>query len=370
MRSLMKILTISTALALSACSDGIGSFSSSPSSAAVSSADKSGGYYKVGNPYQVDGIWYYPKEDYAYKEVGVSSWYGADFHNGITANGELYDMHDLTAAHRTLPLPSMVRVTNLQNGRSLVVRVNDRGPFKNDRIIDVSMKAAQLLGFKDQGTTQVQVEVLPEESKALKAELLAGRTGGETYASSVVPAATDAEEKRPAPPKNLNYPRLANKPPVLAEEVPLVASAAAQTSDSARYNDWDEDLTQAQAKKEPAPAPKPIAKPAPKKQTASAKKAAVTASASVAPGYYVQVGAFGSESNAEKMRTKVSKYGTALIIPVTVNGKALYRVRLGPANAKKALEMMDKVTNAGFGDARLVEEKGTTAVGRRLDQAF
>lgn len=376
MNSLMKILMISTALALTACSDGIGSFSSSPSGATAQPAGKSGGYYKVGNPYQVDGIWYYPKEDYSYKEVGVSSWYGADFHNGITANGELYDMHDLTAAHRTLPLPSMVRVTNLQNGRSLVVRVNDRGPFKNDRIIDVSMKAAQILGFKDQGTTQVQVEVLPEESKALKRELLAEQEGQASAVDMRAPpvaALVAAENNKPAPPKNLNYPRLANKPPVPADEMPLIAGATAQTSDSDRYNDWDADLSQAQARREVVP-PKPQSAPAPtpvvkKQPIAPAKKASVLTAAAIAPGYYVQVGAFGSEDNAEKMKSKVSKYGSVVIIPVTVNGKSLYRVRLGPANAKKALEIMDKVTNAGFGDARLVEEKASD-VGRRLDRAF
>ena len=370
----MKILMISTALTLTACSDGIGSFSSSPSGATAQPAGKSGGYYKVGNPYQVDGIWYYPKEDYSYKEVGVSSWYGADFHNGITANGELYDMHDLTAAHRTLPLPSMVRVTNLQNGRSLVVRVNDRGPFKNDRIIDVSMKAAQILGFKDQGTTQVQVEVLPEESKALKRELLAEQGMTDSSAGAhVAPAAVVAQENnKPAPPKNLNYPRLANKPPVPADEMPLVAGGAALTSDSDKYNDWDADLSQAQAKRETAPKPQPAPKQPPvvkKQPIAPAKKSSVLTAAAIAPGYYVQVGAFGSEDNAEKMKSKVSKYGSVVVIPVTVNGKSLYRVRLGPANAKKALEIMDKVTNAGFGDARLVEEKASD-VGRRLDRAF
>lgn len=374
MNSLMKILMISTALTLTACSDGIGSFSSSPSGATAQPAGKSGGYYKVGNPYQVDGIWYYPKEDYSYKEVGVSSWYGADFHNGITANGELYDMHDLTAAHRTLPLPSMVRVTNLQNGRSLVVRVNDRGPFKNDRIIDVSMKAAQILGFKDQGTTQVQVEVLPEESKALKRELLAEQGMTDSSAGAhVAPAAVVAQEtNKPAPPKNLNYPRLANKPPVPADEMPLVAGGTALTSDSDKYNDWDADLSQAQAKRETAPKPQPAPKQPPvvkKQPIAPAKKSSVLTAAAIAPGYYVQVGAFGSEDNAEKMKSKVSKYGSVVVIPVTVNGKSLYRVRLGPANAKKALEIMDKVTNAGFGDARLVEEKASD-VGRRLDRAF
>ena len=130
-----------------------------------------GGTYKVGNPYQIAGKWYYPEEDYDYVETGTASWYGKDFHAKYTANGEIYDMNTLTAAHRTLPLPSIVRVTNLENGRSLVLRVNDRGPFAKNRIIDVSKRASQLLGFQTQGTAKVKVEILAEESKALKAAL-------------------------------------------------------------------------------------------------------------------------------------------------------------------------------------------------------
>ena len=130
-----------------------------------------GGTYKVGKPYQIGGKWYYPEEDYNYVETGTASWYGKDFHSKYTANGEIYDMNTLTAAHRTLPLPSIVRVTNLENGRSLVLRVNDRGPFAKNRIIDVSKRASQLLGFQTQGTTKVKVEILAEESKALKAAL-------------------------------------------------------------------------------------------------------------------------------------------------------------------------------------------------------
>lgn len=129
------------------------------------------GAYKIGKPYKIMGKWYYPKEDYAYSEVGMASWYGEDFHAKYTANGEVYDMNTLTAAHRTLPLPSVVRVTNLENGRSLVVRVNDRGPFAKNRIIDVSKRGAQLLGYKEKGITKVKVELLEEESKQLKAAL-------------------------------------------------------------------------------------------------------------------------------------------------------------------------------------------------------
>ncbi|MBE6450886.1 MAG: septal ring lytic transglycosylase RlpA family protein [Alphaproteobacteria bacterium] len=131
-----------------------------------------GGVYKVGKPYEILDKWYYPKEDYTYSEVGMASWYGKDFHAKKTANGEIYDMNTLTAAHRTLPLPSIVRVTNLENGRSLVLRVNDRGPYAKDRIIDISKRGAQLLGYQTKGITKVRVDILAEESKALKAALL------------------------------------------------------------------------------------------------------------------------------------------------------------------------------------------------------
>ena len=131
-----------------------------------------GGIYKVGKPYKIFGVTYYPKEDYNYSEVGIASWYGKDFHNKKTANGERYDMNTLTAAHRTLPLPSIVKVTNLENGRSLVLRVNDRGPYAKNRIIDISKRGAQLLGYQTQGTAKVRVEVLEKESKELKAALL------------------------------------------------------------------------------------------------------------------------------------------------------------------------------------------------------
>lgn len=125
------------------------------------------GTYKIGKPYQVAGLWYHPREDFGYIETGTASWYGPDFQGEQTANGETYDMNALTAAHRTLQMPSIARVTNLDNGRSVVVRINDRGPFARDRIIDVSRRAAQMLGFEGRGTAQVRVEVLPEESRRI-----------------------------------------------------------------------------------------------------------------------------------------------------------------------------------------------------------
>ena len=383
MHSILKALMISAAVAsLAACSDGTQVFSSAPSDMPGQTTGDSDGYYKIGNPYQVSGIWYYPKEDYAYKETGIASWYGADFHNGITANGELYDMHGLTAAHRTLPLPSIVRVTNLQNGRSLVLRVNDRGPFVNNRIIDVSMRAAQLLGFKDTGTTQVQVEILPEESKALRDEILAleksGAASGGIKSVNAPPAAAPepVTPQSVAPPKDLgfspNHPRLANPRPSM--EAPLVAGEAPEET-TRKYNDWDEDLPKAQAEKAYQPPAVPQVKQRPVKKTPAKKTVEKTAplavTAQTVPGYYVQVGAFGNKDNAAKMRDRVSPFGSVVISPVTVNGKTLYRVRLGPADAKKALETIDRVTKSGISGARLIEEKSAApSAGRRLDNEY
>jgi rare lipoprotein A len=126
-----------------------------------------GGYYKIGAPYKINGKKYYPKEYDKYKEKGLASWYGDDFHNKKTANNEVFNMNDMVAAHRTLPLPSIVRVTNLKNGQSALIRVNDRGPFSDEknRIIDLSKEAAKRLDFKNNGLTEVIVELLPNETK-------------------------------------------------------------------------------------------------------------------------------------------------------------------------------------------------------------
>jgi rare lipoprotein A len=119
---------------------------------------KSAGTYRVGRPYMVRGRPYFPTDNQNYRADGIASWYGPDFHHRRTANGETFDMHAISAAHPTMPLPSYARVSNLANGRSLIVRVNDRGPFKGNRVIDVSGKAAELLGFRGNGLAQVRVE--------------------------------------------------------------------------------------------------------------------------------------------------------------------------------------------------------------------
>jgi rare lipoprotein A len=125
---------------------------------------KGGGYYRVGQPYMVAGRTYTPEENPNYSAEGLASWYGEDFHGRLTANREVYDMNSISAAHPTLPIPSYARVTNLGNGRSVVVRINDRGPYHQGRVIDVSAGAAQLLGFHDKGTARVRVDYVGRAS--------------------------------------------------------------------------------------------------------------------------------------------------------------------------------------------------------------
>src|SRR5437588_6394109 len=153
--------------------------------------------FRVGQPnytvaaYQVNGVWYHPKADYNYDETGTASWYGPGFDGRPTSDGEIYDMNGLTAAHKTLPLPSVVQVTNLQNGRALQLRVNDRGPFVDGRIIDLSRRAAQLLGFEGGGTAPVRVRIMKEESIQVAQAAMRGQSGAVmlAQASQTAPAA-------------------------------------------------------------------------------------------------------------------------------------------------------------------------------------
>lgn len=135
---------------------------------------KGGGVYRVGKPYVVAGRVYVPEEDPHYSATGLASWYGDDFHGRYTANGEIFDMESISAAHPTMPLPSYARVTNLANHKSIVVRVNDRGPFVAQRVIDVSAKTAKLLGFYDHGLAKVKVEYVGRAPSSAAVERITG----------------------------------------------------------------------------------------------------------------------------------------------------------------------------------------------------
>jgi rare lipoprotein A len=165
MRSVQLAALAAASLALANCSGGVGGIdprygvSASPRVVdAGQPVPKGGGVYRVGKPYVVGGRVYVPEADPHYSAVGLASWYGDDFHGRYTANGEIFDKESISAAHPTLPLPSYARVTNLSNNKSIIVRINDRGPYAHGRLIDVSVKTAHLLGFHGNGTAKVKVE--------------------------------------------------------------------------------------------------------------------------------------------------------------------------------------------------------------------
>jgi rare lipoprotein A len=194
---------------------------------------KGGGNYRVGKPYVVGGRTYVPEENVNYRGEGMASWYGDDFHGRLTANGEVFDMNSISAAHPTLPLPSYVRVTNLTNRRSVVVRVNDRGPYVGNRVIDVSVKAAQLLGFHQNGVAKVRVEYVgraPLEGSDDRQLIATLREDGPAPAPSAVRIAA----ARPFLPELADPVLPEQKPAPLAEERrfergPLPAQASLQT---------------------------------------------------------------------------------------------------------------------------------------------
>jgi peptidoglycan lytic transglycosylase len=205
-------------LGLAHCSSRYGKYgvSSSPRLVQLGQpAPKGGGTYHVGKPYVISGHTYVPREDTNYDAEGVASWYGDDFHGRLTANGEIFDENAISAAHPTLPLPSYVRVTNLANKRSLIVRVNDRGPYVDNRVIDLSIRAAKLLGFYDHGLAKVRVEYVGPAP-------LQGSDDRQLLAT--------LREGAPAPPPSLV--RVASARPFLPENSTPVAVAAARPKPS------------------------------------------------------------------------------------------------------------------------------------------
>jgi rare lipoprotein A len=291
----------------------------------VPSAPQQAQPYKIGKPYQVDGVWYYPKADMDYDETGIASWYGPGFHGQYTANGEIYDQNGLTAAHKTLPLPSMVRVTNLDNGRSIVVRVNDRGPFVNGRIIDLTRRDAQLLGFIDQGTAKVRVQVLKDESQLLAAK--ASSQGGDGIGPKPIAAPSGTVAATPLPPIGKAPAQGAktatpSQPPALPAQVAAAPAAGKSVIGQAVL---------------PQPDGQVVLEPV--KST----------------NIYIQAGAFARQSNAQMLTSKLSAFGPVRMIPVQVGNQLFYRVRLGPiANVDQADQVLQKVIRSGQPEARIV----------------
>lgn len=231
--------------------------------------------WKLGKPYTIMGQTYAPKIDWDYAEMGEASWYGDEFHGRPTANGEEFNKYALTTAHRTLPLPSLVRVTNLENGKTAVLRVNDRGPFSRGRIIDVSHQAARVLGFEMEGTAKVKVELLTEDSQKL---------------------------------------------------------AAAHGADLSKF--LAKDLAQSRATQDPIQK-QYLANP---KNSSIVPPLVQNQALPPAPRYYLQIGAFGKRENVDRLQEKLNSLGQVEISPLQQSGGTLYRVRLGPLPSRAAAE--------------------------------
>ncbi|HMU49066.1 MAG TPA: septal ring lytic transglycosylase RlpA family protein [Geminicoccaceae bacterium] len=283
------------ALALAACS------SSGPDEPPSTPTVAGSGTYKVGKPYKVSGRWYYPKTDPSYDRIGTASWYGEDFHGLKTANGEIFDMNRVSAAHPTLPLPSLVRVTNMENGRSIVLRVNDRGPFVDDRLIDLSQAAARELGYERNGLAKVRVQFVQ-------------------IADDAAAPVTAKAQRRVAP-----------RPPVVAEPEPVIAAASA-----------------------------PVTTVSAPVQVAAARQEAVivprTAPAALpscaAGGWVVQVGAFADAASVRAVASQVSTLERVRVEPAFANGRAVARVRLGPlASRDRAGMLLGEVKALGHDQA-------------------
>lgn len=324
----MAALLALAALGLGGCAEtklvGAGAKSATRPAGASASASPGKGVYKVGNPYQVAGVWYYPKENPRYDETGIASWYGPGFHGKYTANGEAYDMNDLTAAHQTLPMPVFVRVTNLENGRSIVVRVNDRGPFANGRIIDMSRRGAQLLGFDQKGTARVRVQYV--ENAPLEGSMVAQ---GDDEPSPPQVAA--------APRGDIGVQTLAPPPPVKTAAVPKPAPPQLQPAApppvpqvrAVAVADLPQDYTAQTVRVEPV------------KQTT----------------IYIQAGAFTVYDNANRQSAKIGRFGPTRVTQTVVNGTDFYRVRLGPIESvERADQLLNQMITGGETQAHIVVE--------------
>lgn len=330
----MRIFLIGTLLIVAGCSEinfinGASKKISSMTSKPVDSVDFKGltriseqEYYKIGAPYQIKGVWYYPKTDYGYVEEGIASWYGPNFHGKQTANGAIFNQNDISAAHRTLPMPSLVRVTNLENGKSLIVKVNDRGPFARNRIIDLSKAAAEALDMIEKGTALVRVEILAAESIEI-AELVTGKQ------LTNVPLNLAANDSKIHNQHSQAAPKSSAMIAVKRQQLGLKPAADLKPSPST--------ISDQMANKPRAILSTPQVKPP-------------------LPAIFIQAGAFGQYQNALRAKAQIEqKVKPVLIEQYNQSQIPLFRVRLGPIyDTDKADRMLNIVQNLGFDDAHII----------------
>jgi rare lipoprotein A len=305
---------------------------------------KGGGMFKLGSPYKVAGRWYVPREDPSYDEYGIASWYGADFHGRRTANGEVFDANALTAAHPTLPLPCYAYVTNVDNGKTVLVRVNDRGPYVNDRLIDMSYAAAKQLGYASQGRARVRVRYAGRAplngDDSRERQFLASRQWQPDARPPVALASTGDFSSR-------SYGNSALPPEASDRWSPIGYRSSL-------------------AGKPPPPPPSSLARwrnPDETANLASTDDGRMADSALPAPRpfasgrNYVQVGIFRDRSNAERLRRELGALGPIEVAPLQVNdGGEVYRVRVGPFSPDAASRAQDQIATYGVGDTAIVTD--------------
>lgn len=319
---------------------------------------------KIGKPYAINGITYEPKYEPNYVEEGIASWYGPDFHERMTASGEQYDQHEMTAAHKTLPMPSLVRVTRLDTGQTVDVRVNDRGPFVKGRIIDLSKAAAEEIGLDKSGLAKVRVEYLGQDTDQYIASvgLKAPWWGNIQYATAApapeVAMSSSETEIASAGPAPLIASDL---PPPPQENTQAIASASNDIAPAAAPTETLEP--------QPAIASAPVAVPAPiVTASINTSPAAIAQPNSMSVGYTtpsvagksayrIQTGSFTNYQNAERNADNLSGLASPEIRETVVNGRTFYRVSLGPVYDVGAAQLiLNKVKEQGHADARMVVE--------------
>jgi rare lipoprotein A len=297
-------------------------------------------------PYQVAGVWYVPHEQPNYDQTGIASWYGDAFQMKATADGEVFDMNQFSAAHTTLPLPSMVEVTNLDNGKKLTVRVNDRGPFVGGRLIDLSRAAAAELGYERAGTAHVRVRYVGPAP-------LAGPEAGVRYARlDRSPGPARVSMRRPADEEIFDEVDAAPAA-ALAAPGPLVAAPEAVSVST---------LAPLPAAPARAAAVVPVSLPQPAAPTYRGSRDVYgpiqrpsASQVSVASAYRIQAGAFSDQDHARRAVAQLAQAGSASIEPMERGGTTLYRVTLpAPADEADAQALRDRVADIGFADARVV----------------
>ncbi len=332
---------------------------------------KSSGSFKVGNPYKIAGKRYTPRETYDYNESGIASWYGPNFHGKLTANGEIYDQHALTAAHKTLQIPSILRVTNLENGRSVIVRVNDRGPYSKGRIIDMSSRGADLLQFKNNGTAKVRLQLLPAESRlaadaakrgqnisGIEIALNQGKTAEEFFGISTIKepqtsiikvTALSSEDKSMAvslQKQNLNTRLGVTDEGKVIKEVQTDQSKATKSPVTLKSHTIT--TSPLKAPEQPLiPMPK-VAAETTGRTTKDVIAELIEKPAITKSNIYIQAASFSSQGKAAAHANELSKFGQAHIKEVIVNNQKFYRVRVGPMDtAAQANEVLLGMTKAG-----------------------